>query len=151
MKRAQQRLESIKGKKRISPRDQAQMEKIRNSLDRSYETYKKGRGTENRFLHIVRNRIFDWPAWIIRVEDVSRYLDEKKGVDVLVTTSKGPIGLQIKSSDLFATQHYKKHPKIPLFVVSPEVNDDDIYKMFISIVSIEMANGRFFTTTHENS
>lgn len=154
MKRTRKRLKSlqkqvkVKGKKRVTQKEQGDIAKMRRSLEKDFDTYKRGKENENRLLYIVRQRHIDWPSWFLRVDEASRSLDEDFGIDVLATTSKGKVPLQVKSSENFLNRHYKKHPNIKAIVVNPELTDDEIYRKFMSVVSHEMAYNRFHSATN---
>lgn len=154
MNRTRKRLESLKkqiktkGNKRVTSKERGDIVRMRRSLEKDFDTYKRGKENENRLLYIVRQRHIEWPSWFLRVDEASRSLDEEHGIDVLATTSKGKVPLQVKSSENFLNRHYKKHPNIRAIVVNPELSDEEIYRKFMSVVSFEMAQNRFHSATN---
>lgn len=154
MNRTRRRLKSLqkqiksKRKERVTSKERGEIVKMRRSLEKDFDTYKRGKENENRLLYIVRKRHIEWPTWFLRVDEASRSLDEEHGIDVLATTSKGKVPLQVKSSENFLNRHYRKHPNISAIVVNSDLSDDDIYRKFMSVVSFEMAHNRFHSATN---
>jgi len=153
MERYLEELAILKEELRLLPKGRARrgvskkISDLRADLNFRFITRERGMSTESRVFHVILKKKLDWPHWLMKVEQADTHLDEVEGVDILVTTTRGTIAFNVKSSDVYIENHYDKHPKIPVLVIFPDNPDSLIYGRFIRLLKKEMINNRFFTTT----
>jgi hypothetical protein len=63
---------------------------------------------------------------------------DREGCDFIVFIKKNsPFHLQIKSSLTGANKHLKRHPDIPVLIIKPEENEENIETELIKIMNLE--------------
>lgn len=100
----------------------------------------RGEKNENRafdsvgvYVSEARKRKHDSLPWLLKIR---RALPEENnaGVDLVLVTSKGPIGIQVKSSSRYIEKHRQSYPNIPAVVVEEGKTDEEIAEEILQTV-----------------
>jgi len=73
--------------------------------------------------------------WIDGFRKATPNEDRKKGIDFVIKTDVGKIFLQVKSSDTGKNESLKKHPKIPVVVISRNFDLEEIRSEIFTTLS----------------
>lgn len=101
------------------------------------ERFRNGRGHE-----LLASVCFDkcWSRifpWVTKIR-LGTEEEDSCGKDVIVETADvGDIPVQIKSSGKFLKKHYKKYPDIPVLVVYPTHNEEEVRKRLANLIKRE--------------
>lgn len=87
---------------------------------------------ERRILNLFLERITKWPPWLKGVRHVMPYSrEDMRGIDLVFTTTSGPVLVQVKShvsgAKIFESAHRCDHQKIVTIVANCREGDRAIY------------------------
>lgn len=93
-----------------------------------------GDDLEKRIVCVLENAKARWPQWLKRIRKTDKWSrEDMRGIDLVATTDRGPVLVQIKSSQgqarKFRFFHRKDH--IPIMVIIADVRypDEQIYQI----------------------
>lgn len=93
----------------------------------------KGFLAERRVLNLISHPPKQLPIWVVDARLATKE-EDGRGIDIVVSTTHGPMWIQVKSSHGAARKHAKKYPNTPIAIVVVHPTDTDRY-LFDQIVS----------------